>query len=90
MNTKEKAKKIWEDNKGVICFTAGVVVATTAIIIMTKIKHVPGSITLDPTSSEFAGKSIAEIKDAVSKIKGAEIFDAVIVKIGNAAKLHVR
>lgn len=89
---KEKAKKFYEDHKLLIGYVAGATVAITSMWILEKISHKSGGKTFYPNKkAEFPIEMpVAEIKDALRKVEGAKIYDALLVTRGKITSMFVR
>ena len=96
MKIKEKAEVIWEENKEVICYLAGVTAgvlasaATLAVILKVASVKTAGSHVFTPAKPEFNEKSIKEIKEIFTKVEGAKIYDALIVTVNGVTKMFTR
>jgi len=92
---REKVKSIWNEHKEVICFVGGGLVVGVVAIGLSKSatrKILKRSIVLQKAAdARFpVNMSVAEIKEVISKIEGAKIFDAVAADIGGGGYLFIR
>jgi len=92
MKIKEQAKKIWEDHKCIICYVAGVAAVTATNMIISNGKTSSRDLHFTPKKiPEFPVEmSIKEIKEVLSKVEGAKIYDALIVVRNGVEDLFVR
>lgn len=91
MNIKEKTKKIWEDHKCFICYSAGVVVAAGGILAVQKILGKDGVTFVKMKKPMFSIEMpISEIKEALSKMDGVVFYDSLVATINGATRLYIR
>lgn len=91
MSIKEKSKEFFEKNKGIIGVVAGAATTMAVLIVIQKIRKVPGEAIIKPIiDSDFKGMTIAEIKKMLKDTKDCFMADALVIERNGVTDLIVR